>query len=64
MIVNPDIEKGRLKSAGSNVLVGKGAAFERRRWPRASSLIKKETNEHRTSNVQHRIRNSVKLKNY
>jgi len=32
---------------------------QRGRWPKASSLIGKETNEHRTSNVQHRTSNNV-----
>jgi hypothetical protein len=30
-------------------------SYKRRNWPRASSQIKNETNENRTSNVQHRI---------
>ena len=32
-------------------------SYERRLWPRASSQIEKETNEHWTSNVQHRTSN-------
>jgi hypothetical protein len=34
-------------------------SYERRLWPRASSQIEKETNEHRTLNIQHRTSNNV-----
>jgi hypothetical protein len=36
-----------------------GFGCQRRRWPRASNQIEKETNEHRTLNVQHRTSNNV-----
>jgi hypothetical protein len=36
-----------------------GVRCQRRRWPRASNQIEKETNEHRTLNVQHRTSNNV-----
>jgi hypothetical protein len=32
-----------------------GVRCQRRRWKKTAGLIKKETNEHRTSNVQHLI---------
>jgi len=36
-----------------------GVSVQRRLWPRASSLIGKETNERRTSNIERSTSNTV-----